>query len=128
MDRSQRKERPNLPDPKIERKRQSTKTEAAKFPNEWPTIVELPAYKCEKSKNLDEFKQTLDEYLSKVPDEPKCDGLSPGATNVHGRPTNTIIYQVVRRKEAWSDTVQELDPTTILTSHIVTISVHVCPS
>ena len=38
-----RKERLNLPDPKIERKRQSTKTEAAKFPHEWPTIVDLPA-------------------------------------------------------------------------------------
>ena len=95
-------------------------TEAAKFLNEWPTIVELPAYKCEKSKNLDEFKQTLDEYLSKVPDEPKCDGLSPGATNVQsGRPTKTIIYQVVRRKEAWSDTVQELDPTTSLYSNLL---------
>ena len=49
-----------------------------------------------KTNNLDEFKQTLDEYLSKVPDEPKCDGLSPGATNAQsGRPSNK------RRKEAW---------------------------
>ena len=67
-----------------------------------------------KTNNLDEFKQTLDEYLSKVPDEPKCDGLSPGATNAQsGRPSNK------RRKEAWSATVQELYPTTSLYSNLL---------
>ena len=73
-----------------------------------------------KTKEIEEFKQTLDEYLSKVPDEPKCDGLIPGASNVlSGRPTNTIIYQVARRKEAWRETDQELDPTTSLYSNLL---------
>ena len=73
-----------------------------------------------KTNEIEEFKQTLDEYLSKVPDEPKCDGLIPGASNVlSGRPTNTIIYQVARRKEAWRETDQELDPTTSLYSNLL---------
>ena len=37
-----------------------------------------------KTNNLDDFKQILDEYLCKVPDESKCDGLNPGAANVPG--------------------------------------------
>ena len=71
----------------IQKLKGSTKVQKLKFPNEWPTIVELPAYKCEKSENK-QTGQTHDEYLRKVPDEPKCDGLSPGATNnqQHQRP------------------------------------------
>ena len=54
--------------------------------------------------NQDEFKQKLDQFLTKVPDEPKADGLIPGATDVlNGKQTNTLIYQVTRRTEAWKD-------------------------
>ena len=49
-------------------------------------IVELHALKSEKSgrrkSKLGEFKQTLDESLSKVNDESTCDGLIPEAANV----------------------------------------------
>ena len=73
-----------------------------------------------KTNNLDDFKQILDEYLCKVPDEPKCVGLNPGATNVlSGRPSNSIIYQVARRTEEWRDTDQELDPATSLFSNLL---------
>ena len=38
--------------------------------------------------NQDEFKQILDHFLNKVPDEPKADGLIPGAIDVvNGRQT-----------------------------------------
>merc|ERR1712037_174009 len=68
------------------------------------SIVQSLSLACFHSQ-LDEFKQTHGEYLSKVPDDPKCDGLSPGVSNVQSsRPTNTIIYQGVRRKKAWRDT------------------------
>ena len=41
---------------------------------------------------------------SKVPDEPKAEGLIPGATDVlNGKQTNTLIFQVTRRKEIWTD-------------------------
>ena len=54
--------------------------------------------------NQDEFKQILDKFLSKVPDEPKADGLIPGAIDaLNGRQTNTLIYQVARRKVTWKD-------------------------
>ena len=51
-----------------------------------------------------DFKQTLDQFLSKVPDEPKADGLIPGAVDgLSGKQTNTLIYQVARRKVPWKD-------------------------
>ena len=54
--------------------------------------------------NQVDFKQTLDQFLSKVPDEPKADGLIPGAVDaLNGRRTNTLIYQVARRKLTWKD-------------------------
>ena len=54
--------------------------------------------------NQDEFKERLDQFLTKVPDEPKAEGLIPGATDVlNGKQTNTLIYQVTRRTEAWKD-------------------------
>ena len=50
--------------------------------------------------NQDEFKEILDQFLTKVPDEPKAEGLIPGATDVlSGKQTNTLIYQVIRRKK-----------------------------
>ena len=80
-----------------------------------------------KRNNLDESKQMLGEYLCKVPDEPKCDGLNAGATNlVSGGPTNWIIYQVAMRKEAW---VSKADtPLFIGVNKVLTIVLfHVCP-
>ena len=51
---------------------------------------------------LDQFKELLDCFLTKVPDEPKADGLIPGATDVlTGRATNSLEYQSARRMEAW---------------------------
>ena len=71
-----------------------------------------------KTTSQDEFKQVLDDFLCKVPDEPKCETLSPGATNtLTGRPSNSIIYQVGRRTEAWRDNDQEFDPITCLYSN-----------
>ena len=47
-----------------------------------------------------DFKQTLDQFLSKVPDEPKADGLIPGAVDgLNGKQTNTLIYQVARKDD-----------------------------
>ena len=54
--------------------------------------------KCE----LGQFMEVLDCFLSKVPDEPKADGLTPGATDViSGRATNTLEFQCARRTETW---------------------------
>ena len=43
-----------------------------------------------KNCGIEQFKEALDNFLSKVPDEPKTDGLTPGATDLisgRGRPT-----------------------------------------
>ena len=70
-----------------------------------------------KTTSLDEFKQLLDDFLCKVPDEPKSETLSPGATNtLTGRPSNSIIFQVGRRTEAWRDNDQDFDPINCLYS------------
>ena len=50
--------------------------------------------------NQYEFKEKLDQFLTKVPDEPKSEGLIPGAIDVlNGKQTNILIYQVIRRKK-----------------------------
>ena len=43
----------------------------------------------------DEFKKELDEFLSFVPDEPKCPGLTPTAVNpVTAQASNSLLHQV----------------------------------
>merc|ERR1712004_70129 len=55
-----------------------------------------------KNCGIEQFKEALDNFLSKVPDEPKTDGLTPGATDlISGRATNSLEYQCARRREAW---------------------------
>ena len=55
-----------------------------------------------KNCGLEQFKELLDCFLSKVPDEPKADGLTPGATDlITGRATNSLEFQSARRMEAW---------------------------
>ena len=55
-----------------------------------------------KNCSLGQFKELLDCFLAKVPDEPKAEGLTPGATDViTGRATNTLEFQIKRRMEAW---------------------------
>merc|ERR1712037_458083 len=60
------------------------------------SIVQSRSLACFHSQ-LDEFKQTLGEYLSKVPDDPKCDGLSPGVSNVQSSrpptPSSTRVWE-----------------------------------
>ena len=52
--------------------------------------------------SLDQFKEVLDCFLSKVPDEPKTENLTPGATDVMtGKATNSLEFQCGRRTEAW---------------------------
>ena len=52
---------------------------------------------------LEDFKLKLDQFLTKVPDEPKGEGLIPGATNPFtGRQTNSLIHQVTRRVSSWN--------------------------
>ena len=52
--------------------------------------------------SLEQFKELLDCFLSKVPDEPKTETLTPGATDVMtGKATNSLEFQCGRRTEAW---------------------------
>ena len=51
--------------------------------------------------NEEEFKIKLDALLGKIPDEPRCPGLTPGATDMlESRPTNSLQYQIQR---AWRE-------------------------
>lgn len=43
--------------------------------------------------SLDEFKERLDKYLERVPDEPSVAGLTPGACTPDGRPSNSLLHQ-----------------------------------
>ena len=46
---------------------------------------------------VEEFKEKLDRFLQKVPDEPNVDGLTPGACNQWtAAPSNSILDQVRR--------------------------------
>ena len=44
--------------------------------------------------NLDIFKSALDDFLQSIPDQPKVDGLVPGATSPLGQYSNSILDQV----------------------------------
>ena len=55
-----------------------------------------------KNCDIEHFKEVLDCFLSKVPDEPRADGLTPGATDIiSGRATNSLEFQCARRREPW---------------------------
>ena len=51
--------------------------------------------------SIDDFKFKLDQYLAKIPDEPKLPGYIPTATNQYtGQPSNSIIDQVRKQNQA----------------------------
>ena len=57
----------------------------------------LPAKLRNKTKcSIDDFKTELDQYLEKIPDEPKIDGMNPNALDNRGRYSNSILHQVRR--------------------------------
>ena len=45
-------------------------------------------------KCTEEFKEELDIYLQKVPDQPKIDGLIPWGQDLEGKPSNSIQFQL----------------------------------
>ena len=50
---------------------------------------------------LEDFKISLDAFLTCVPDEPLCPGLVPGATDmILSKPSNSLLHQVSR---AWRE-------------------------
>ena len=50
---------------------------------------------------LEDFKVLLDGFLTKIPDEPKCQGLVPGAmSSIDANPSNSLLFQVPR---AWRE-------------------------
>ena len=54
--------------------------------------------------NIEDFKMKLDSFMSRVPDEPKSDGLTPGASNqTSGKQTDSLKYQVARRSGTWAN-------------------------
>ena len=59
----------------------------------------LPKYlRNTRNCSIEDFKEKLDAFLTRVPDEPKAGGLTPGASNqISGKQTNSLIYQVARK-------------------------------
>ena len=45
---------------------------------------------------LEDFKLALDNYLSKIPDEPNVSGLTPGGCTAEARASNSILDQSKR--------------------------------
>jgi len=41
---------------------------------------------------IEEFKATLDTFLSRIPDEPKMAGLIPGAMSLEAKSSNSLIH------------------------------------
>ena len=45
--------------------------------------------------SIEEFKEALDQYLSKIPDEPKLPGYTPTASDqFSGQPSNSLVDQI----------------------------------
>ena len=53
------------------------------------------------------FKEKLDQYLMKVPDEPSVPGLVPSATTPEARPSNSLLHQ---RPQLEGEEGQDLAP------------------
>ena len=49
----------------------------------------------------EDFKEELDKYLQKLPDQPKIDGLIPWGQDQEGKPSNSILFQVSSWEEPW---------------------------
>ena len=49
----------------------------------------------------EEFKEKLDVYLQKLPDQPKIDGLIPWWQDQDGKPSNSIQFQVASKWVSW---------------------------
>ena len=52
----------------------------------------------------EDFKEELDKYLQKLPDQPKIDGLIPWGQDQEDKPSNSILFQlnVKCAKKSWS--------------------------
>ena len=46
--------------------------------------------------SVDDFKMKLDKFLESVPDEPNVGGLTPGASTLEARASNSIVDQIRR--------------------------------
>ena len=49
----------------------------------------------------EDFKEEVDKYLQKLPDQPKIDGLIPWGQDQEGKPSNSILFQVASWEEPW---------------------------
>ena len=51
--------------------------------------------------SVEEFKEFLDAFLTIIPDEPRCPGMTPGATDqLESKPSNSLLHQIPR---AWRE-------------------------
>ena len=74
----------------------SFQTVGAKLFNSLPLKIRNIS-KC----SIDDFKATLDQFLAKIPDEPKLPGYIPAACNQFtGQPSNCLVDQVRKYNQA----------------------------
>ena len=68
----------------------------AKLFNSLPKVI-----RNYKKGSVQEFKELLDAFLTTVPDEPRCPGMTPGATDqLESKPSNSLLHQIPR---AWRE-------------------------
>ena len=68
------------------------------FPVHGPQLFNaMPAYLRNMTKcTMDEFKEKLDKYLERIPDEPSVRGLTPAGCTSDACPSNSMLDQVKR--------------------------------
>ena len=50
-----------------------------------------------KNGSVEDFKILLDAFLTTIPDEPRCPGMTPGATDLlESKPSNSLLHQIPR--------------------------------
>ena len=55
----------------------------------------MPKYLREMTKcGIDDFKEKLDQFLCKIPDQPKIQGLVPAALTPDCKSSNSLLFQV----------------------------------
>ena len=77
-------------------KREARRLREASFQEIGPKLFNNLPKKVRNLKNIEveDFKEALDEVLSKVPDEPKVEGLTPAAMTDNAEHSNSLLQQM----------------------------------
>ena len=77
---------------------QRQEPKGAKLSNIWPKTVQQVVQEDQALGHEKVFSEALDYFLTRVPDEPRAPGMTPGVMTEDSRMTNSLLWQVDRAR------------------------------